>query len=138
MLGVRIGDVRKALQNVHELVAPFTATYVDDDIGVCPVGDLLLHHGLAGTERTRNRSLAALRPGGNGHGTEDGKRRAQARRVLDPEAGAGFASYCASGQRTSMLFSRRSGRLRRSRVTTTPQESANGYSRLGVQALRSG
>jgi len=48
------------LQHVGEFVAPLAAAHVDDDLGIAPAGDLLLQHGLAGTEGAGNGRLTPL------------------------------------------------------------------------------
>jgi hypothetical protein len=58
--GARVFSFGKGLQHVDQFVAALAAADIDNDIGVGPARDLLLHHGLAGTEGAGHRALAAL------------------------------------------------------------------------------
>ena len=57
---MRIGELGEAFQDVHQFVAALAATDEDDDVGVRPPRDLLLHHGLARAKRTGYGGASAL------------------------------------------------------------------------------
>ena len=58
--GIRVLQLRKALEHVDQFVAAFTTTDVDHDIRIGPACHLLLHHRLAGAKRAGHGTLAAL------------------------------------------------------------------------------
>ena len=61
--GFRIDQAGEFLEHLGHLVAALAAADIDDDVGVAPFGELVLGHGLAGAEPSRNRRGAAF---GNG------------------------------------------------------------------------
>ena len=65
-VGMRVLELGKAVEHVHQLVAPFAAADEDHDVGVGPAGHLVLDHGLAGTEGAGHRPLAAFEQGEKG------------------------------------------------------------------------
>ena len=56
----RVGQLRELHENVGHLVAAFAAADVDDDVHVRPLGELVLHDGLAAAERAGHGGRAAL------------------------------------------------------------------------------
>ena len=56
----RVGQLRELHENVGHLVAAFAAADVDDDVHVRPLGELVLHDGLAAAERAGHGRRAAL------------------------------------------------------------------------------
>ena len=67
--GVGVVQLRELHQNVSHFVAAFAAADVDDDIDVRPLCQLVLHDGLARTERAGDGGCAAL--GQREHGVDD-------------------------------------------------------------------
>ena len=59
--GARIGELRKLVEHLRQLVAALAAGDVDDHVGVAPLGERLLEHRLAGAEAARDRRGAAAR-----------------------------------------------------------------------------
>ena len=64
--GVGVLELGKAVEHVHQLVAPLAAAHIDDDVCIRPARHLMLHHGLAGAEGAGHRALAALEQGEEG------------------------------------------------------------------------
>ena len=58
--GRRVGELGQLVDEVGQLVAPFTASDVDDDVGVAPLGQLFEQHGLAFAEAADDGGAAAL------------------------------------------------------------------------------
>ncbi len=50
----RVFKFRELHQYVRHFIAAFAAAYIYHDAGIRPLGQLMLHHGLAATERSRN------------------------------------------------------------------------------------
>ena len=57
---MRIDKLGELVQNICHLVATLAAADVDDDIGIGPLGDLVLGHGFSGTESARDGCCAAF------------------------------------------------------------------------------
>ncbi len=69
LAGAGVGQLRELPQHVGHLVAALAAADVDHDVHVGPLGQLVLHHGLAGAEGTGHGGGAAL--GDGEHGVDD-------------------------------------------------------------------
>lgn len=54
-------------QDIGHLIAPLTAADVDDDIGIAPLGDGVLCHGLAGPEASGDSHRPPPLPEGRGY-----------------------------------------------------------------------
>ena len=67
--GLWIDQFSEFLQNLCHLVSTFSASDIDDDISVRPLGNLMLCHGLSGSESARNGSSASF--GDWKHGIND-------------------------------------------------------------------
>ena len=58
--GLRVNQFRELLQNLAHLVAALAASHIHNDVGVAPLGKLMLRHCFAGTESARDGCRAAL------------------------------------------------------------------------------
>ena len=57
---LRVNQFGEFLQNLAHLVAAFAAAHIHNDVGVAPLGELMLRHGFAGAESARDGCRAAL------------------------------------------------------------------------------
>ena len=56
----RVDQLGEFLQNLRHLVSTLPAADIDDDIGITPLRQLMLRHGLSGTKAARNRCRSTL------------------------------------------------------------------------------
>ena len=59
--GARVLELRELVEHLGHLVAALAAADVDDHVGVAPLGERFLQHGLAGAEAAGQRGAAAAR-----------------------------------------------------------------------------
>ena len=97
--GLGVDQFAKLGQRLGHLVAAFAAANIDDDIGVTPFGQLVLGHGLAGTETAGNGSSAALGDGEHGiHHAHAGDQRTLGRHTGLHGTGTADGPFLAQGQ----------------------------------------
>ena len=58
--GFRVNQLPKLLQNLGHLIPPLSASNINNNISVRPLGNLMLSHGFSGSKTTWNGSCAAL------------------------------------------------------------------------------